>query len=110
MTEPSPLAHLIEAGPDAVPIRTLSEAALRGWLAGQSAALRAWLEATGFTASAGSHALVPGGDGRLSLVLLGVEAGPGRDPTADLWAYGGLPASLPQGSYRLAEEPSPEAA
>jgi leucyl aminopeptidase len=48
-----------------------------------------------FTAAPGTTALLPGADGRLAGVLLGVSA------LDDVWAYGGLPMSLPEGSYRL---------
>lgn len=101
-----PLAHLVDPDPAAVPIHALTAAGLAAWSADRPSPQRAWLEATGFTAKPGSHALIPNAEGRLSMVLLGVEpaaAGAGPDP----WAYGGLPGALPQGTYRLAEEGDP---
>lgn len=100
----SPLAHLVDPGPEAVPLQCLTADGFAAWVAGQSAPLRAWLAATGFEAKPGSHALIPDAQGGLSTVLVGVER---RD---DPWAYGALPSALPGGTYRLAAEGEPEAA
>lgn len=58
-------------------------------------AQRAWLHGTGFKASAGELALLPGLDGIAGAVVgLGADAAP--------WAFGSLPATLPEGSaWRL---------
>ncbi len=83
-----------EAPHNAVPITPLRKAALPRWLAGPGKAGRAWVESTGFKAEPGEVSLVPGGQGRLARVLVGI----GEE---DLWSYAGLPGSLPEGVYRL---------
>ena len=80
---------------DTVPVTPLRKAGLEAWLAEAPAAATAWVRATGFTAEAGSTALVPGEGGALGRVLVGV---PER---LDLWSFAGLPGSLPKGSYRI---------
>lgn len=52
-----------------------------------------WLEATGFAAKAGQVALLPGEGGTLSGAVVGLGAGP-----VTPWAFGGLPATLPDGT------------
>ena len=90
------LQHLTaRAGKEAVTITPLASAALEPWLAKQPAATRRWVERVGFTAQPGTTALLPGAEGALAGVLLGVEAG------EDIWSYGALPGTLPQGRYRL---------
>ena len=84
-----------KAGADAVPVTPLAKADLAGWLDSQGQAGAAWVKAVNFTAEAGSTALLPGDDGRLARVLVGVPAEP------DLWALAGLPGSLPPGTYRI---------
>ncbi|MEX0852468.1 MAG: leucyl aminopeptidase family protein [Bauldia sp.] len=59
-----------------------------------------WAAATGFTASAGEIALVPGSDGRLGAVLFGL--GSGEPPEALALLPGKLSSALPAGTYRLA--------
>jgi leucyl aminopeptidase len=88
-------SYLVTSARDAVPITPLQASGLKAWLAGPGRPCRAWAESTGFTAEAGSVALVPGRGGRLGRVLLGVKAGEG------LWAYAGLPTQLPAGRYRI---------
>ena len=65
------------------------------WMKGQKAAVRNWLAATGFLASAGEICPIAGEDGRLDKVLIGVKLGEA------LWAYAGLPGKLGSGSYRI---------
>jgi leucyl aminopeptidase len=60
------------------------------------AASRRWLQATGFTGAADSHALLPDAEGRIAAVWVGVHA-------ADHpWALAAFPRVLPAGSYHLA--------
>ena len=91
------LNHLI-AKPDSEAAEILAHDAesLEDWLDGADGAAAQWVRANGFTAKPGSHCLVPGPDGSIATVLLGVEWE--RDP----WAYGGLPLALPVGDYRVA--------
>ncbi len=99
------LEALIEAPEtDAIEIVALGEDGLEGWLAAEPPETAAWIGATRFAAKRGKHCLVPGADGAIARVLLGVTGE--RDP----WAYGGLPAALPDGDYRLADGLDREAA
>ncbi|MFP6745388.1 MAG: leucyl aminopeptidase family protein, partial [Alphaproteobacteria bacterium] len=70
--------------------------ALGEWLDDAPGEAAQWVRANGFTAKPGGHCLVPGPDGVIATVLLGIESD--RDP----WAYGGLPSALPEGDYRVA--------
>ncbi len=88
-------------GTDSVPLTPLTKAGLEAWLATQPASVTAWVTATGFTADAGSMALIPGPDGGLTRVLAGVSA------LDDVWGLGDLPSKLPAGLYRLDPEPEP---
>ena len=92
------LNHLITAAETApAEIVALDADSLGGWLEGATSEAAQWVKANGFDAKPGSHCLVPGPDGAIATVLLGIEWG--RDP----WAYGGLPMGLPEGDYRLAD-------
>lgn len=81
--------------PQAVPIFALTRAQLSEWRAGREATTGAWLDATGFRGDPGSTALLPGGDGGLAGVVLGVPE------DEDLWSFAGLPFGLPEGVYRF---------
>jgi leucyl aminopeptidase len=75
---------------------------LRGQL---SIAQRAWLDALGYKAAARKHALLPGPDGDLAGVILGLgdlPERPGAEPGPVL--VGLLPAILPHGDYEIASE------
>ncbi|HYB54759.1 MAG TPA: leucyl aminopeptidase family protein [Alphaproteobacteria bacterium] len=97
--------YLVAAAPrEALPITPLVKAELKGWLAGPGAALRGWVESTGFAAKPGELSLVPGRTGKLARVLVGCEA---HD---ELWALAALPQTLPQGVYRLDAALAPQAA
>ncbi len=78
-----------------VPIVPIEKDVFAAWRADRPAALRAWVDSTGFTAAPRSLSLVAGADGSLGSVLFGVEA---HD---DFWAYADLPGRLPAGSYRI---------
>ncbi|MFD1626690.1 leucyl aminopeptidase family protein [Azospirillum griseum] len=84
---------LAVAPPDTVALIPVTKAGLPDWLAGQSPETAAWLKTVGFAGDAGSVAFLPGGDGARALV--GVSA------LDDLWAFAGLPTSLPAGSYHI---------
>src|SRR5215472_8543079 len=88
---------LIDETEGAVPIVALTKAELPAWLEAASERERNWLTSTGFSAEAGKHALVPGDTGRLARVLVGLDA----DSDGQMWALAGLPAALPEASYRL---------
>ena len=82
-------------GPDTVALTPVTKAGLADWLAAQSPATASWVKAVGFTGEAGSTVFLPGPDGGVAHVLAGVSA------IDDLWAFAGLPASLPAGSYKI---------
>ena len=66
-------------------------------------AQRAWVEAQSFKGSGRKHLLLPGSDGALAGVVLGLGEARERDPMdkAEL-AVGLLPGALPSGLYHLA--------
>jgi leucyl aminopeptidase len=92
------IEHLVEPAPSAIPIRPLSPESLQEWLPRQEKRAAAWIEANRFKAASGKTCLVPDAGGGIAEVLLGIAA------EDDLWAYGGLPAALPEGTYRLIED------
>jgi leucyl aminopeptidase len=81
----------------ACPLIALNPDCLAAWLASASSVQRQWVGATGFTAAAGSHCLVPAADGGLECVLVGVTA------PDDVYALATLPMQLPPGDYRLGD-------
>ncbi len=97
--------HPIFATTDAqaVPIwfasaRTLAEVVTRiGGHAG------AFAKAAGFEGKPGQHLLMPGGGGKVAVVLFGIEAA--DDPAKNAFLPGRLPALLPDGTYRFANAP-----
>ncbi len=95
--------HLAEGGKNAVEIRIARSADLQNNLSAfVSPAQAAWLEATGWKAKPGSHALLPGENGLAGVILaLGDEE---PSPAAAL-QLGGLAASLPEGTYALGDFP-----
>ncbi|HET8728689.1 MAG TPA: leucyl aminopeptidase family protein, partial [Alphaproteobacteria bacterium] len=88
-------ACFADSAASSIPVVPLTKSRLPGWLAGQDASTSAWVGSTGFKAEPGAVALLPGEDGRLGRVLLGVP------DDADLWAFAGLPFGLPRGTYRF---------
>lgn len=97
------LDHLVDRAANAVPVTPLRAADLAAWLKLQPAAAQRWVKALDFQARPGSTCLLPGADGKLERVLLGIEEG------ADRWSSAALPASLPAGSYELDPDASCDA-
>ncbi|MEE8272374.1 MAG: leucyl aminopeptidase family protein [Alphaproteobacteria bacterium] len=90
------LRHLVDRDDRAaVPITAVTKTGLEDWLARQDDRTVGWLSATDFKAEPGAIALLPAADGALAGVLLGIEDG------GDNWSHGGLPFTLPAGTYRL---------
>ncbi len=89
---------LSETPAGAIAIHPISATEWEGWAAGQSEAVANWARRNRFAAEPGSQLLLPAADGGLAAVLVGVDAAP------DLWALAGLPATLPDGDYRLARD------
>jgi leucyl aminopeptidase len=82
------------AGKPAV-IHPVAKSQYRNWLKGQNGTLRKWIAATGFKAEPARHLLLPARDGSIGSVLLILEDG------LDLWSWGALPLSVPEGRYRI---------
>jgi len=90
------------SNPGTIPITALSGKKYDAWLKGRPAATRQWLTANGFTNERGKLALVPGKDGKIAHVVLGL----GDEPTLWDWA---VPATrVPAGRYVF--DPAPPAA
>ncbi|WP_372887819.1 M17 family metallopeptidase, partial [Shimia sp.] len=88
------------ASDSAIALLPLDQDQFDDWLAGQDAATRTWLTATGFKPKLGAATLVPGADGAPRMALAGYG-------TAATRARGRFPlaaaaAALPAGVYRLA--------
>jgi leucyl aminopeptidase len=77
------------------PLELLRTDDLKGWLERQSAPTRAWLERTAFQAEPGQIGWTADAEGR----PLGVVVG--WDGLDNLAALGGLPFTLPEGTYEL---------
>ena len=96
-----------EPNPNATPIWPLRGTELPSWLAdhGTAGTAAAWCESNGFTAQAGKHLILPGENGGIAGVLLGL--GTGGDQVADYWCFGTLAKALPAGSYRIEGDLTP---
>ena len=88
-------SHLLADSRNAIPLIPVAAGKLDEAVAKLDAVGKRWVEATGFKAEAGETAIVPGADGSLGRVLVGVA------PEERIWAYAGLPGKLPKGSYRI---------
>ena len=84
---------LERASAKTIPIVPIETAVFDAWCKSQPKGMRDWVGSVGFKANSGETSFVAGASGKLEQVLLGVEAHDG------LWAYAGLPSSLPPGSY-----------
>src|SRR3954454_11391594 len=87
---------LIDDDAGAVPITVLSKAGFEDWREQAAARERDWAAATGFSAEPGKLALLPGKEGRLGRVLVGMP-----EEGSAMWALAGLSETLPAGAYRL---------
>ena len=80
---------------DSTPLIPVVEKDFQSWLERQDATLGRWLVNTGFLAKPDSLCLVPGTDGTVDAVIVGVTA------MDRLWACGDLSKKLPAGHYHL---------
>src|SRR5271166_5435691 len=97
--------HLAESGKNAVEIRAARSVDLQKDLSAfVTAAQAAWLEATGWKAKPGNHALLPGENGLAGVLLALSDDEP--SPAAALHV-GALAAALPEGTYALKDFPGP---
>jgi leucyl aminopeptidase len=93
--KPQP-ACFAETSESAIPLVLLNADEFSGWLAGQAASIQRWVTEQRFTAQADTYCAIPGEQGQVTQILVGVAA------VADLAALAILPAKLAQQEYRLA--------
>jgi len=89
-----PLA-LVASAANAVPITPVTPESLAEAMGHLSEAERRWVTGLGFKAEPGSTALVPSAAGGIGRVLVGWK------PDEAIWTLGGLPDTLPAGTYAL---------
>jgi leucyl aminopeptidase len=80
------------------------EVALKAWLKSQPKLVSNWVAASHFKAGVGEFCLVPGRDGSLQKVIVGIAK------RWDPWQLARLPAVLPKGRYELETDLSAEQA
>jgi leucyl aminopeptidase len=98
--------NIVDApGETSIPLRPLWRENLSEWLSEQPDNVSRWVRASGFDADPGTTCLVPGSDGAISEVLVGVG-----DAIWAMWDWAGLPRSLPAHAYHIAGELSAEQA
>ncbi|KRE21399.1 cytochrome C oxidase subunit II [Bosea sp. Root483D1] len=91
---------LLPSGTSAISVHCVAKSDWPALRDGFAPVPRSFAQAQGFEARPGQHVLLPGADGSLTAVLLGVEPmGPRR---RDPFAPGRLATSLPPGDYALA--------
>jgi leucyl aminopeptidase len=88
---------------DALPIWLVPEARLEAWLAAQPPATRNWAAAAAFKAERQKLLMVPGAQGQLASVAVGLGPLAGLD-SLSLWHTALLPDRLPGGTYVLADQ------
>ena len=81
-------------------LTVLDSEGLKAWQKKQPPSLRDWLSLSGFTAKAGAFCLLPGETAEPQRIVAGWDA------AIPVWSAAGLAATLPEGSYRLAEVPA----
>lgn len=79
-----------------IPLRPVSREALSAWVSDQPDTKANWVSSSGFEAKPGTTCLVPGSDGAIGEVLVGVA-----DGVWTIWDWAGLPTSLPAHSYHV---------
>ncbi len=84
----------------ACPVEGVSEDALSALTGRLGTRQRAWLNAHGFDTAAGNHIVLPGPDGSIDRVLLGMGSG---DAQPDPFKAGALCSALPPGAYTIDE-------
>ena len=94
---------LVDDADRAIPITALTKTEFPSWLEAAAERERNWLRALGFSGEPGKHVLVPGEDGSLARVVVGL--GDAADSRRTMWALAGLPGELPEGPYRLERIP-----
>ncbi len=82
-----------------IPISPLTPKGLTEWSKSAPRNLAGWVASTGFKATQGATCLLPGEDGKIARVLLGISDD--DKPGGGIWDLAGLPLSLPKGRYFL---------
>ncbi len=94
--------YATEAQQSITPIIPVRKNEFETWLAGQPSECRNWLVSSGFKPISEAPCLLPGADGMLSAIVLGV------DVEGDPWPFGLLPTTVPPGDYHLKADWSAE--
>ncbi len=89
--------YIVEERREAVPIKLIVTGNLDQWLTTQDAFTQSWIKNAGFDATPDMLCLVPGENGAIKTVLLGVRR------VSEFWHVGGLPPRLGSGVYQLDE-------
>jgi len=93
------LTHLLDSpGAGSVPIRPLRKTDYARFLSEAPPEVKRWLDQTRFEFDAGKHRMVPGRDGEIAEVVLGIADEP------SLWDWAALPAELPAGAFHVVGE------
>lgn len=82
----------------ATPIYPLTDKTLAAFTAKQTAQVKGWIKAQGFTAKPDTALLVPDSKGGIYAVLAGTEASP------HIWSLAHLPALIPAGTYKVTSD------
>ncbi|MEX1147552.1 MAG: leucyl aminopeptidase family protein, partial [Sphingomonadales bacterium] len=100
---------IVAETPDtATPVDLVTTGGLDAWQDAQGAPAARWAKASGFRAATDQVLPVPGPDGGLARVAMGV--GDGLAVEGDPWAFARLAGAVPAGCYRVADDLSPAAA
>lgn len=88
----------------AVPLLPLDAAGLAAWQGAADESARRWAETATFSAAQGAVLTLPGEDGRLAAVLVGLGAEASPDTLADPWLWAGVAETVPAQHYRLPDD------
>ncbi len=92
--------------PDTIRLTAIAKADWPKYAKTLSGPHRRYAMQSGFVGEAGGLVALPGRDGRLERVLVGIAGDDARDGSgAWMWGWAGLPLRLPKGLYRLDPEP-----
>ncbi|WP_417788646.1 leucyl aminopeptidase family protein [Terasakiella pusilla] len=80
---------------DPIPLVPIAPEEFDKWLKKQDKYIQNWVGANAFSARAGSFLLLPSKKGEIDQVLVGIS----KDRT--MWDYAALPATLPEGTYKI---------
>ena len=92
------LVGMGEVSEKPIPITLAIEAEWSAWCKQADTFANAWIESVQFHPKTGKICLLPGPDGRLAHVVVGLGSKP------DFWSLAALPRQLPQGTYTLDSE------